>query len=352
MNDIFALTAASGAASAALPLPPLVVSLLQIAVLLGMLFTIAAYTVLIERRVIAWLQHRVGPNRAGPFGLLQPLADVLKLLTKEESTPPFTDRWLFIAAPAIIMVTSMLSFAVIPFGPEPFMVIANMNVGVLFFLALSSLGVYSIVLAGWSSNSKYAALGGLRATAQMISYELSMSLALLAVALQAGTLSFNGIVEAQRDLWFVILQPLGFIIFLVSVVAESRRAPFDLPEAENEIVAGFHTEYSSMKFAMFFLGEYVSVMLLSCVVATAYFGGYLGPNIPFVPSVLEGPIYLLGKMALLVFFFIWIRATYPRLRYDHLMELGWKYLVPLAVLNLVITAVITLALPHLTVAPR
>lgn len=328
-------------------------ALVQIGVLLGALLSVAGYVVLLERKVIAWLQHRVGPNRAGPFGLLQPLADVLKLLTKEDFTPPFADRWLFIAAPGIIMVTSILSFAVIPFGADPRLVIADLSVGVLFFLALSSLGVYSIVLAGWSSNSKYAALGGLRATAQMISYELSMSLALLGVCVQAQTLSFNGIVEAQRGgMWFILLQPLGFVIFLVSVVAESRRAPFDMPEAENEIVAGFHTEYSSMKFAMFFLGEYVSVMLLSAVVATVYLGGYLGPNIPYVPVMLEGPFYLLLKLSALVIFFIWLRATYPRFRYDHLMELGWKYLIPLAVLNLVIAALLALLFPGLAVAPN
>lgn len=331
---------------------PVGLALFQIALVLGALLTVAGYVVLLERKVIAWLQHRVGPNRAGPFGLLQPLADVFKLLTKEEFTPPFADRWLFLAAPGIIMVTSILSFAVIPFGADPRFCIANLDAGVLVFLALSSLGVYSIVLAGWSSNSKYAALGGLRATAQMISYELSMSIALLGVCLQAQTLSFTGIVEAQRDVWFCFIQPLGFIVFVVSVIAESRRAPFDLPEAENEIVAGFHTEYSSMKFAMFFLGEYVSIMLLGAVIATVYLGGYLGPNLPFFPWWLEGPTYLIAKLSFIVLVFIWLRATYPRFRYDHLMELGWKYLIPLGVLNLVIAAILTLAFPGLANAPQ
>ncbi|MBX7245090.1 MAG: NADH-quinone oxidoreductase subunit NuoH [Candidatus Sumerlaeaceae bacterium] len=330
------------------PLYSAIQSLILGGVIVGALLSAAGYLVLLERKVLAWMQHRVGPNRCGPFGLLQPLADVLKLLTKEDSLPPFVDKWLFIAAPAIIMLTAILSLAVVPFGQPQWLVVKDLNVGILFFLALSSLGVYSIVLAGWSSNSKYAALGGLRATAQMISYELSMSMSLLAAVMLAGSLSLNKIVEAQSSLWFVILQPLGFVIFVISVIAESRRAPFDLPEAENEIVAGFHTEYSSMKFALFFLGEYVAVVLLSFVISTIYLGGYHGLfDIPYIPAAIEGPIWLLAKVGFFIFFFIWIRATYPRFRYDHLMELGWKYMIPLSVLNLIATAVLIILFPTL-----
>lgn len=371
---------------------PVVAAIIKSSVVLGIILSITGYIVLFERRVIAWLQHRVGPNRAGPFGLLHPLSDVLKLFTKEDFTPPFVDRVLFVVAPAIIAVTGLVSFGLIPWGDadkSPWYVIADSNVGVLLFLALSSLGVYSIVLAGWSSNSKYSMLGGLRATAQMISYELSMSMSLLGVVLLAGSLRLNDIVQAQSPVWFVLLQPLGFLIFLVSIIAESRRTPFDLPEAENELVAGFHTEYSSMKFAMFFLGEYIGVLLLSGIMATMYLGGWRGPYLPlwalllaaavivvylwwramFRPKVLPvlalaaiavigaalfskgllavaapGAVWLLIKIAALVFFFVWIRATYPRFRYDHLMDLGWKYLIPLSIVNLVITAVIALAI--------
>ncbi len=317
------------------------IAVIKAVVLMSVLLGITGWLVLLERKVIAWLQGRPGPNRAGPLGLLQPLADVLKLLTKEESFPPFVDKFLFMLAPAIVSITAMLSFAIVPFAAsDTWGVIANLNLGVMFFLALSSLGVYSIVLAGWSSNSKYAVIGGLRATAQMISYELSMSMALLAVVMMAGTLNFKEIVEAQNPLWFIVLQPLGFVIFLISVIAESRRTPFDLPEAENEIVAGFHTEYSSMKFALFFLGEYIGVTLLCAIVATVYLGGYSGPFLP-------GPLWMVLKIAALFFFFIWIRATYPRFRYDHLMELGWKWLIPLSVLNLILTAALCLSFPNL-----
>lgn len=315
-------------------------TLLKGAVVLFVLLTLAGYLVFVERKVIARLQHRVGPNRAGPWGLLQPLADVLKLLTKEESFPPFVNKVLFILAPAIITVTGLLGFAIVPIGNGPWYVIADMNLGVLFFLALSSLGVYSIVLAGWASNSKYAVLGGLRATAQMISYELSMAMSLLAVVLMAGSFQLSQIAKAQSPIWFIFLQPIGFFVFLTAMVAESRRTPFDIPEAENEIVAGFHTEYSSMKFALFFLGEYMGIVLLSFIISIAYLGGWSGP-------FASGPWWLFLKVAAFVFFFIWIRATYPRLRYDHLMELGWRYLLPLSILNLLLTALLALAFPGL-----
>ena len=310
------------------------------AVVLFALLTFAGYAVYIERRVLARLQHRLGPNRCGPWGILQPLADVFKLLTKEESFPPFANKVLFILAPCIITVTGLLSFAIVPFGDSPWLVISDLNLGVLFFLALSSLGVYSIVLAGWASNSKYAVIGGLRAAAQMISYELSMALSLLAVVLMAGSFQFTEIARAQSPAWFIFLQPIGFFVFLTAMVAESRRTPFDLPEAENELVAGFHTEYSSMKFALFFLGEYTGIALLSFIISTAYLGGWSGPFAP-------GPWWLFLKVAFFIFFFIWIRATYPRLRYDHLMQLGWRYLLPLSILNLLLTAVLCLAFPSI-----
>jgi NADH-quinone oxidoreductase subunit H len=321
------------------------------AVIMGIIFQAAGYIVLWERKVIAWLQHRVGPNRAGPFGIFQPIADVLKLLTKEDSLPPFVDKVLFIAAPLIITITGLLGLGLIPWGNtvrSAWFAVTDTNVGILLFLAFSSLGVYSIVLAGWSSNSKYAMIGGLRATAQMISYELSMSMSVLAVVMLVGSMNLNHIVLAQTPVWFIVLQPIGFIVFLISIVAESRRTPFDLPEAENELVAGFHTEYSSMKFALFFLGEYIGVIMLSSVLAILYLGGWRGPWVETYPIL--GPVYLLLKIFVLMFFFIWIRATYPRYRYDHLMNLGWKYLIPLSLLNLVLTAILVLALPELVPA--
>lgn len=315
-------------------------------VMLFLLLTAAAYLVWAERRILARLQGRIGPNRAGWFGILQPAADLFKLLTKEDVDPPFSDKVLYYLAPAIVMFTTMLAFGIIPFGEQlsryDLFVVSDLNLGVLLFLALSSIGVYSVVFAGWSSNSKYSTLGGLRATAQMISYELSMSLSALAAVMLSGSFNLRDIVHAQHPLWFVVLSPLGFIVFLVSVAAESRRTPFDLPEAENELVAGYHTEYSSMKFAMFFLGEYVSVMLLSCLITIFYLGGWIGPG-----PVWLGPLWMLIKILVLVFLFIWVRASYPRFRYDHLMELGWKWLIPLSILNLVITAAIALAFPGL-----
>lgn len=332
------------------PLQALVI-FLKGAVIMGIVFNITGYIVWFERIVIARLQHRVGPNRAKlyigkfkvPFLNLQPIADVLKLLTKEDTNPPFVDKKLFLVAPMIITITGLVGLGLIPYGnPDVnhWFALADSNIGVLLFLALSSLAVYSIVLAGWASNSKYAMIGGLRATAQMISYELSMSMALLAIVMLAATFNLNDIVKSQSGLWFIVLQPLGFVIFLISAFAESRRTPFDLPEAENEIVAGFHTEYSSMKFALFFLGEYIGVLTLSAVISILYLGGWQGPG----PAYL-GPIWLCLKIFSLVFFFIWVRATFPRYRYDHLMELGWKYLIPLSILNLILTAVFILAFP-------
>jgi NADH-quinone oxidoreductase subunit H len=303
--------------------------------MVGALLTTAALLTLVERRFLGFLQDRKGPNRAGPFGLLQPVADGLKLMFKEDWVPPFADRVLFTLAPCIVMVTGLLSFAVIPLASG--FALADLDVGLLFVLALASVSVYSVILGGWASNSKYSLLGSLRAAAQMISYELALGLSLAGVVFLAGSFRLGDIVEAQAGLWFVVLQPAGFLIFLVAALAESRRLPFDLPEAENEIVAGFHTEYSSMKFAMFFIGEYVGLTLFSVLAVTFFFGGWRGPWLP-------GPVWLMIKSVPFVLAFIWFRASLPRPRYDQLMALGWKALLPLALLNVLVTGGVALCL--------
>lgn len=289
----------------------------------------------VERRVLAWFQDRLGPNRVGPFGLLQPVADIIKLLTKEDWIPPFADKWIFIIAPAILVGTVMLAFAVVPIVRG--FVVSDANVGLLFFLAMTSLGVYSVALGGWASNSKYSLIGGLRAVAQMISYELPLGLSLVGVALLAGSLRLTDIVDAQRGLWYCVLQPVGFVIFLIAGIAEARRSPFDLPEADSEIVAGYHTEYSSMKFALFFMGEYLDVFLISAMAAVLYLGGWHGPWLP-------GAIWFLIKMSAVVFLFIWLRAVLPRYRFDQLMNLGWKILIPISLVNVLVTGAVALAM--------
>jgi NADH-quinone oxidoreductase subunit H len=289
----------------------------------------------IERRLLAGFQDRLGPNRVGPLGLLQPVADVIKLLMKEDWIPPFADRFLFVFAPAIVVVSTLLAFAVVPF--TPFIKVSDANVGLLFFLGMSSLGIYSIVLGGWSSDSKYSLVGGMRGAAQIISYELPMAMSLVGVVLMAGSLRLGDIVNAQSGMWFCVLQPLGFVIFLIAGVAEARRIPFDLPEAENEIVAGYHTEYSSMKFALFFMGEYLDLILISCVATTLFLGGWNGP---FLPPI----VWFAGKMGAMIFLFIWLRSVLPRFRFDQLMGFGWKWLLPLSLLNIVATGGVALAL--------
>jgi NADH-quinone oxidoreductase subunit H len=288
----------------------------------------------LERRLLALWQDRYGPNRVGPFGLLQVLADMIKIFFKEDWVPPFADRPVFVIAPAIVMITVLLGFAVVPVMPN--VVVANLNVGLLFFLAMSSLGVYSVVLAGWASNNKYALLGGLRASAQMLSYEVFMGLSLLGVVVLAGSFNISAIVEAQRRIWFVIPQFLGFIVFTVAGIAETRRLPFDLPEAENELVAGFHAEYSGMKFGMFFVGEYIGITLVSALIATLFFGGWLGPWLPPV-------VWFLLKTFAFLCFFILLRAALPRPRFDQLMAYGWKIMFPLSLLNLLVTGFAVLA---------
>ncbi len=296
--------------------------------------SIAAGLIWLERRLLGLWQDRYGPNRVGPFGLLQVVADSIKIFIKEDWIPPFADKPVFIIAPAVIMITVLMSFAIIPYTPS--VSIANLNIGLLFFLAMSSMGVYSAVLAGWSSNSKYPLVGGLRAAAQMISYEVFMGLSLMGVVMLAGSFNLHQIVEAQRGLWFCIPQFLGFVIFAIAGLAETRRLPFDLPEAESELVDGYHSEYSGMKFGMFFVGEYLGITLISAMIATFFFGGWLGPVLPPI-------IWFLLKTFAFICVFILLRASLPRPRYDQLMSYGWKVLLPLSLLNLIVTGGFLLA---------
>ena len=301
---------------------------------LGGLLLVAPGLIWLERRMLALWQDRYGPNRAGPFGLLVVLADTLKLFFKEDWIPPFADKFVFVVAPAIVVVTVLLSFVVIPFAPG--VIVADLNIGILFFLAMSSMGAYSIILGGWASNNKYALLGAMRGAAQMISYEVFMGLALMGVVLQAGSFSLHTIVEAQHKIWFIVPQFVGFVIFLIAGIAETHRLPFDIPEAESELVAGFHSEYSGMKFGLFFVGEYLGIMLISSVITCLYFGGWIGPA--FLPPI----VWFIIKMFAFIMFFILLRASLPRPRYDQLMEYGWKVLFPLTLVNLLITAGILL----------
>jgi NADH-quinone oxidoreductase subunit H len=310
-------------------------SLIVVAGVLIVVLTIAAGLIWLERRLLALWQDRYGPNRVGPAGLLQVLADTIKLLWKEDWIPPFADKPVFIIAPAVIMVTVLMSFAIIPFAPG--LLVADLGIGVLFFLAMSSLGVYSVVLAGWSSDNKYSLLGGVRAAAQMLSYEVFMGLSLMGVVMLAGSFNLREIVEAQHRMWFCIPQFLGLIVFIVAGIAETHRLPFDLPEAESELVAGFHAEYSGLKFGMFFVGEYLGITLISAMVVTLFFGGWLGPVLPPV-------VWFFVKTSVFICGFILLRATLPRPRYDQLMAYGWKVMLPLALLNLVVTGGILLAL--------
>ena len=302
-------------------------------ILVGVLLT-AAGLIWLERRLLGLWQDRYGPNRAGRFGSLQVAADMIKIFTKEDWIPPFADKPVFVIAPAIIIITTLLSFAVIPFAPG--IEIVNLNIGLLFFLAMSSLSVYSVALAGWASNNKYSLLGGLRAAAQMLGYEVFMGLSLAGVIMLAGSFNLREIVEAQRKVWFFIPQFLGFVIFVIAGLAETRRIPFDLPEAENELIAGFHTEYSGMKFGMFFVGEYMGVTLISALIATLFFGGWMGPLLPPL-------LWMIIKTFIFICGFILVRASLPRLRYDQLLSFGWKLMLPLALLNVVVTGAIILA---------
>jgi NADH-quinone oxidoreductase subunit H len=310
-------------------------AIVKIAIILNGMLGIVSYLIFAERKIAGHMQARVGPNRVGPMGLLQPIADVGKLFFKEEFIPDGANKVIFHIAPILAVVPALVTFSVVPFGPtDPFRV-TDINVALLLFLAMSSLGVYSIVLGGWSSNNKYALLGGLRSSAQMISYELAMGISTIGVLLLSGSLSLVTIVEKQASMWFIVPQFAAFCIFMVTAFAETNRAPFDLPEAEAELVAGFHTEYSSMKFGLFFLGEFMNVLVICCIAVTLFLGGWQGP---WLPDSLKF-IWFFLKLSVLVFFFIWVRWTYPRLRYDQLMHFGWKVLLPLSIANVLVTAV-------------
>ncbi|WP_305045466.1 NADH-quinone oxidoreductase subunit NuoH [Geoalkalibacter sp.] len=327
-------------------MPEWLISLVLILVKLGLVFFVlltgAAYLVLAERKLLGRMQLRYGPNRVGPFGLLQPLADAVKLLTKEDFIPAQADKFIFFVAPGLAAVTALLAFAVVPFAPpitlfgrEVPLVVCDLNIGVLYFLGLSSLAVYGVALGGWASNSKYALLGGIRGLSQLISYELAVGLSLVPVVLMARSFSLTDIVLAQQGAPFALLNPLAFLIFLVSVAAESKRIPFDLPEAENELVAGFHTEYSGMRFGLFFVGEYINMMILGAMITVFFLGGWLGPWLPPI-------VWFLLKVLAVAFFFIWVRGTLPRLRYDQLMHFGWKVLIPLSLVNVLVTGAVLL----------
>ncbi len=330
-----------------------VIPLLKIVIVLNATLVAVTYMVLLERKVIAWAQSRLGPMRVGPYGILQPVADAVKLMLKEDITPTRADKWVFTAAPVISMVPALIVYAVIPFGSEITLFgreitlyITDINVGLLYIVSVASVGVYGIILAGYASNSKYPLLASLRASAQLISYEVAVTLTLVSVIMMAGTLSMVGIVNAQynQGVWYLFVQPLAFGLVVIGGLAETNRAPFDLPEAEQELTGGFHTEYSGMRFALFFLAEYANMIVVSSVVTTLFLGGWLRPFpnvaalgfLDFVPS--WG--WFLIKSFLFLYFFVWVRATLPRYRYDQLMRLGWKVLIPLAIANLVITGVV------------
>ena len=335
----------------------IVIPVLKILIVLNAVLVAVTFMVLLERKVIAWVQVRLGPMRVGPYGVLQPIADVVKLMTKEDITPVRSDKILFTAAPMIALIPALIVFAVIPFGPEVSMFgrtialhIADINVGLLYIVSVASIGVYGIILAGWASNSKYPLLASLRASAQLISYEVAVTMALVSMIVSAGTMSMVGIVNAQynQGVWYLFAQPLAFFIYFVGGLAETNRAPFDLPEAEQELTGGFHTEYSGMRFALFFLAEYANMIVVSSVATTLFLGGWLRPfpNIEalaflgFVP----GWIWFLLKTFVWLYIFLWVRATLPRYRYDQLMRLGWKVLIPLAIANVLVTATVKVLL--------
>jgi NADH-quinone oxidoreductase subunit H len=314
-------------------------------IILGFLVTAFAYLTLAERKVSARIQLRIGPNRVGPMGLLQPAADGVKLLFKENVAPAGRDRVIYLVAPGLATVAAVVAFATIPVsgvstvnGYELHWDIAHLNVGLLFILAITSLGIYSIFLGGWASNSKYSLLGALRSSAQLISYEMAVAFALLGVVILAGSLDLEQIVTAQHHAWFVLLQPLAFVLYFMGALAETNRAPFDLPEAENELVGGYHTEYSGMRFGLYFMGEYINMVTVSSIATALFLGGWL-PILPFLDFI-PGVFWFLGKVFTLLFVMIWIRWTFPRLRYDRLMNLGWKVLLPLGLINVVITGTV------------
>ena len=342
-------------------------SLAQITVVMGVVLTVVAILTLLERKVLGWMQDRMGPMEVGPYGILQPVADGLKLFFKEDIVPAGANKFLFSMAPILILVTALIGFAVIPYGPnqtvewfgiefKPF-VISDINIGILYILAFTSIGAYGIILGGWASNSKYSLLGGLRSAAQVISYELNVGLAIVGVLLLAGSLSLVTISEAQSGWfwdWYIFAMPFpqifAFVVYVISAVAETNRLPFDLPEAESELVAGFFTEYSGMRFAFFFMAEYANMILVSCIAAVLFLGGYQAPYpgtvVPETIAWMEGVFWFTIKVCFFLFVFFWIRATLPRLRYDQLMRFGWKVLLPIALANIVVTSVLAYMFPN------
>jgi NADH-quinone oxidoreductase subunit H len=328
-------------------MPDWIIVLIKSAILLLIVVTTFAYAMLAERKVLGWMQLRPGPNRVGPWGLMQPAADAAKLILKEDLTPRTADPLIYRLAPFISLLTAFSVYAIIPFGSSGggTWAIGNVNAGILFLMAITSIGVYGITLGGWASGSKYPLLGSVRATAQMISYELGMSLSFIGVLIMAGTTSLDGIVNAQTKWWFIAPQFIGFIVYIITAVAETNRVPSDVVEAETELVAGFHTEYSGLRFGLFFIAEYVNMLTVSCIASLLFLGGW---NAPFGLSSLPVPgvIWFVIKVSFFMFFYMWLRATLPRFRYDRLMAFGWKFLLPLATLNLVVTAIIVAFMGH------
>ena len=334
------------------PLIQTVLKLVAITVAFTVVLMIVAYTVLAERRILAFIQGRLGPNRVGYGGMLQPFADLLKFILKEEIVPDKSTKFVYFLAPIIAITAALMPMIVYPFGPEinlPFLgaiklVIARFDVALLYVLGITSVGVYGIALAGWSSNNKYSLMGGLRSSAQLISYELELGLSLIGVILMSGTLDLYTIVEQQSGWyglkWNILPQFIGFIVYLISAIAETNRVPFDLPEAETELVAGFHTEYSALKFALFFMAEYVNMFTVSMLATTLFLGGWNGPGVQQFP--LLGVFYFLGKVIFFLFLYIWLRGTLPRFRFDQLMNFGWKFLLPVALFNIILTATLIL----------
>ena len=319
--------------------PLWLVALIKSLVLLVIVLTAFAYAMLFERKILGWMQLRPGPNRVGPWGLLQPAADAGKMLFKEDLTPETADPMIYKLAPFISLFAAMATFAVIPFSESGngLWAVGDVNAGILFIFALTAIGIYGISLGGWSSGSKYPLIGSVRSTAQMISYELAMTMSVIGVLILAGTTSLSGIVHAQERLWFIIPQFVGFLIYIVTAVAETNRTPFDLVEAESELVAGFHTEYSGLRFGLFFIAEYLNMITVACVATLLFLGGWAAPfGLTFIPGI----IWFVLKAGLFVFLYIWLRGTFPRLRYDRLMAFGWKVLLPLAVVNLIVTAAV------------
>ena len=330
-----------------------IIPLVKIAIVLNATLVAVTYMVLLERKVIAWVQVRLGPMRVGPYGVLQPIADAVKLILKEDITPARADKWVFTIAPIIVMVPALITFAVIPFGPTVSMFghqvslyVTDVNVGLLYIVSVASIGVYGIILGGWASNSKFPLLASLRASAQLISYEVAVTMTLVSLIMTAGTLSMEGIVKSQYNshYWFLFVQPVAFVLFFIGGLAETNRAPFDMAEAEQELTGGFHTEYSGMRFALFFLAEYANMIVVSSVATTLFLGGWLRPfpNVAALSflGLVPSWIWFLSKTFVFLYVFLWVRATLPRYRYDQLMRLGWKVLIPIAIANVVATGIV------------